>query len=149
MLTFACSCNAQNSDSSIQLEYLGNTFDVQMDAFGYFYTYDTTDLSNNWYDNEYILIISNFDGTAFIKVDNQPDFTYLHAIKERPITSTSTVDTTTFTGHGYIIKINTRKIKGFNSNYDLYKGNLIIKYNKKRAVIKIKGAVHKPPQLID
>lgn len=147
MLAFVCSGSAQNSSSSIKLDYLGIDkvgLPIKMDAGGYYYTYDSIAQYSNMFHNKIILIINNYTGTAFIRIAGHRDFTYLHG-KERSVTSTSTVDTTTFRGEGYMIKLSTRKVKDLDSFDDLYKGTLTIKHNKERTVIKIQGAVAKPP----
>lgn len=142
MLAFACSGSAQNSPSSIRLEYVGDTFHIQVDG-GEFYTYDTTDFHSNMSNNKYILVMSGPPREAFIKVAGRRDFVYLHPITAEKWFIPSTIDTTTFIGDGYMIKFNTRKVKELNHSYNLFKGSLTIKHNNKQEIIKVQGAVLK------
>lgn len=136
---------AQDSASSIRLEYISNSFPIKIDAGGAFYTYDTVNLNKH----KYILVINDASNwitaeshtrTAFMKVPSKSDYIYLHAPGK---THAAGMDTATFKGQGYVIKLNTRKGKKIDAYNDLYKGSITIKYNKEQKVIKVQGVVPK------
>lgn len=149
MLVLLNSGLAQKSLAPITLEYVGNSFPIKIDGGGNFYTYDTVSLDKH----KYILVINNASNwitfeshirTAFIKVSDKSDYVYLHASGH---THAVGMDTATFKGAGYVISLNTRKVKDLDSYNDLYKGSLTIKHNREQVVIKVQGAVAKPPSL--
>ncbi len=107
---------------------------VKIDGGGSFYTYDTAKVVPG---NE-ILVISNLR-VAIIKVASKSDFIYLHPQNLNRKRPTGGIDTSTFIGNGYMIKLNTRKVKSINNHEDLYSGTLTIKYKQRSFVIKIHG----------
>lgn len=134
MLVFVHLGRAQKASPSARLEYVDNHFPIKIDGGGSFYTYDTTDLDSM----HYIFVISN-RRIAFMKVSNKSDYIFLQpADKNRP---GGDMDTSTFTGSGYVVKLNTRKTKEIDPDYDMYSGTLTIKHNNNSATIKVHGSV--------